>query len=415
MSSAPFKLSVLPLRPSTLSLLNRRGFNSSKDVIASKASGGISNFAAELDIPLVEASGIYREVQAAVKSLSSITASSSRSQPTQTAASILSAQYNQSGLKTRPIISFAQSIDSLLGGGFQPKEVTEIVGSPGVGKSQLAMQLCVDARLPKQFGGVEGDSIYIDSEGSFSPERCWDMAHALCSHIQGSVQRSNGTKQLPEIFSEDTILDSIHVFRVYDETAQSATIQSIPDYIKKIENNGRIIKLVVIDSIAFHYRVSNLHYQPAFQRNIKFQSTHHNLPQLFVTVDQKCSSSDYKSRTKSLARTASFLADIASKNIAVVVVNQMTTKVSGSSASSETKFSADFSTSLIPALGESWAHAVTTRLLLSADTSTSESISNRSVRHQRRICTLVKSPHKPSGTASFSITEFGVRGGIPSS
>lgn len=244
------------------------------------------------------------------------------------------------------------------------------------------MQLCVDARLPKQFGGVEGDSIYIDSEGSFSPERCWDMAHALCSHIQGSVQRSNGTKQLPEIFSEDTILDSIHVFRVYDETAQSATIQSIPDYIKKIENNGRIIKLVVIDSIAFHYR---------------------------------CSSSDYKSRTKSLARTASFLADIASKNIAVVVVNQMTTKVSGSSASSETKFSADFSTSLIPALGESWAHAVTTRLLLSADTSTSESISNRSVRHQRRICTLVKSPHKPSGTASFSITEFGVRGGIPSS
>lgn len=382
MSSAPFKLSVLPLRPSTLSLLNRRGFNSSTDVIASKASGGISNFAAELDIPLVEASGIYREVQAAVKSLSSITASSSRSQPTQTAASILSAQYNQSGLKTRPIISFAQSIDSLLGGGFQPKEVTEIVGSPGVGKSQLAMQLCVDARLPKQFGGVEGDSIYIDSEGSFSPERCWDMAHALCSHIQGSVQRSNGTKQLPEIFSEDTILDSIHVFRVYDETAQSATIQSIPDYIKKIENNGRIIKLVVIDSIAFHYR---------------------------------CSSSDYKSRTKSLARTASFLADIASKNIAVVVVNQMTTKVSGSSASSETKFSADFSTSLIPALGESWAHAVTTRLLLSADTSTSESISNRSVRHQRRICTLVKSPHKPSGTASFSITEFGVRGGIPSS
>jgi len=380
MSSVPFKLSILPLRPSTLSLLNRRGFNSSTDVIASKASGGISNFAAELDIPLVEASGMYREVEAAVKSLSSLTASSSRSQPTQTAASILSAQYNQSGLKTRPIISFAQSIDSLLGGGFQPKEVTEIVGSPGVGKSQLAMQLCVDARLPKQFGGVEGDSIYIDSEGSFSPERCWDMAHALCSHIQGSVHRSNGTKNLPENFSEDTILDSIHVFRVYDETTQSATIQSIPDYIKRIENNGRLTKLVVIDSIAFHYR---------------------------------CSSSDYKSRTKSLARTASFLADIASKNIAVVVVNQMTTKVSGSSASSETNLSADFSTSLIPALGESWAHAVTTRLLLSTDTS--KSMSNRSVRHQRRICTLVKSPHKPSGTASFSITEFGIRGGIPSS
>jgi len=251
-----FKLSLLPLRPSALSILNRRGFNSSSDVIASKASGGISNFAAELELPLMEASGIYREVENAVKSLSSITTSSSGYQPTQTAASILSAQYNQSGLKTRPIISFAQSIDSLLGGGFQPKEVTEIAGSPGIGKTQLAMQLCVDARLPKQFGGVEGDSLYIDSEGSFSPERCSDMAQALYAHLKGSVQRSNGTKKLPEGFSVETILDSIHVFRVYDETSQSATIQSIPDFIKKIEDSGRLVKLVIIDSIAFHYRVS---------------------------------------------------------------------------------------------------------------------------------------------------------------
>jgi RAD51-like protein 2 len=254
--SSPFKLSLLPLRPSTLSILNRRGFNSSSDVIASKASGGISNFAAELEISLTEASGIYREVENALKAPSSTTAnSSSGSQPPQTAASILSAQYNQSGLKTRPIISFAQSIDALLGGGFQPKEVTEIVGSPGIGKTQLAMQLCVDTRLPKQFGGVEGESIYIDSEGSFSPERCADMAQALLAHLKGSVQRSNGTKKLPDGFSVDTIMDSIHVFRVYDETSQSAAIQSIPDFIKKMELSGRLVKLVIIDSIAFHYRV----------------------------------------------------------------------------------------------------------------------------------------------------------------
>lgn len=266
----PFKLSNLPLRPSTLSILTRRGFNSTSDVHASKAVGGISNFAAELDIPLVEAAGIAREVNTAVKSLSSDstgvqdqgTSSSIPPQPQpqqsgpQTAASILSAQYSKTGLNTRPIISFAQSIDSLLGGGFQPKETTEIVGAPGTGKTQLAMQLCVDTKLPKLFGGVEGDSVYIDSEGSFSPERCLDMAKALVDHLQSSAKRSNGTKHFPEGYSAETILDSIHVFRVYDETSQTATINSMPDFLNKMQDSGRPVKLLIVDSIAFHYRVS---------------------------------------------------------------------------------------------------------------------------------------------------------------
>ena len=260
-ASFPFKLSNLPLRPSTLSLLTRRGFNSTADIFASKRAGGISNLAAELDVPLVEAAGIVREIEQAVKSLSSDSIGQGSVEPgeeknaPQTAASILSSQYNHQGLRTRPIISFAQSIDSLLGGGFQPKEVSEIVGMPGVGKSQLAMQLCVDTKLPKGFGGVEGHSVYIDSEGSFSPERCYDMAKALVNHLQGSVQRSNGKKRFPENYSAETIMDSIHVFRVYDETSQSATIQSMPEFMKKMEDLGCPIKLLVVDSIAFHYRV----------------------------------------------------------------------------------------------------------------------------------------------------------------
>jgi RAD51-like protein 2 len=231
----------------------------------------------------VEAAGIHREVESAIMTLyycNDMKSSNSKQQqqqqrqqlqqeldgpsnngrPPQTAASILSLQYSQQsqhGLKSRPIITFAQAVDSLLGGGIQPKEVTEIVGSPGVGKTQLAMQLCVDAHLPMAFGGVEGESIYIDTEGSFSPERCWDMAKALYDHLQGSVRRSNGRKQLPSEFSVESILDSIHVFRVLDETSQNCTIQTLPDFIEERNKMGRhCVKLVVIDSIAFHYRVS---------------------------------------------------------------------------------------------------------------------------------------------------------------
>lgn len=397
------KLSFLPLRPSTLSVLTRKGFHSSIDVTSCKTSGGIANFAAELDVDLMEAVGIYREVESAITTyyrrmdnhgthdVQSDNTSNSTQQTAdryrpQTAASILSAQYSQPGLKSRPIISFAQSIDSLLGGGIQPKEVTEIVGAPGVGKTQFAMQLCVDTSLPRSFGGVEGESIYIDTEGSFSPERCWDMATALYDHLQGSVRRSNGTKHLPNEFSVENILDSIHVFRVFDETSQNATIHSIPEFIQKLKESGRFVKLLVIDSIAFHYR---------------------------------CSSSDYKSRTKSLARVASCLSDIAANfDMAVVVINQMTTKLGGfetTDSGESSKNQMDHNARLVPALGESWAHSVTTRLLL-LPLDWREDVSLRSYAEsnhpQRRICKLVKSPHKPEGSAIFTITEFGIRGDV---
>ena len=169
-----FKLCHLPLRPSTLSILTQRGFNSTADVQSSKGvnGGGISNFASELEVPLVDAVKISQEVERAMQSvtvpttrndendsrarngsgntntntngqLSSSSSSSSslihhekynripRRAP-QTAAQILSSHYNQPSL-SRPIISFVRSIDSLLGGGFHPKEVIEVAGLPGVG------------------------------------------------------------------------------------------------------------------------------------------------------------------------------------------------------------------------------------------------------------------------------------------
>ena len=63
----------------------------------------------------------------------------------------------------RPIVSFCKSIDGVLGGGARLGEVTEVCGVPGVGKTQLAMQFAVDACIPEQFGGVQGESVYIDT------------------------------------------------------------------------------------------------------------------------------------------------------------------------------------------------------------------------------------------------------------
>ena len=39
------------------------------------------------------------------------------------------------------------------------------------GKTQLCLQICVTCQLPLSQGGGEGKAMFIDTEGTFRPER----------------------------------------------------------------------------------------------------------------------------------------------------------------------------------------------------------------------------------------------------
>lgn len=273
------KLSHLPLRPSTLSTLEQRGFVSTGELEESKRNGGMSNLAAEAGCSLAEAASLMREVESAIASVRP----TAQHKQSATALSLIS----KVKAANRTIVTFSRSVDNMLGGGLAKSEVTEIAGLPGVGKTQLSMQLCVDARLPVAFGGVAGESVYIDTEGSFSPERCFTMAKvsverdkhawirlhcfpyspvystfsyllikALVEHIHASAKRRNKPSPIPDWFSAENILAGIHVYRVHDEASQTATIYSLPSFLKKQADMGRPVRLIIVDSIAFHYRVS---------------------------------------------------------------------------------------------------------------------------------------------------------------
>ncbi|MCK4433701.1 MAG: DNA repair and recombination protein RadA, partial [Methanomicrobia archaeon] len=69
------------------------------------------------------------------------------------------------------ITSGSKNLDDLIGGGFETQAVMEVFGEFGSGKSQLAHQLAVTVQLPKEKGGLEADSLFIDSENTFRPER----------------------------------------------------------------------------------------------------------------------------------------------------------------------------------------------------------------------------------------------------
>jgi len=67
-------------------------------------------------------------------------------------------------------------LDGILSGGIETGSITEIFGEFRTGKTQLCHTLCVTCQLPLDDGGGEGKALYIDTEGTFRPERLVSIA-----------------------------------------------------------------------------------------------------------------------------------------------------------------------------------------------------------------------------------------------
>ena len=123
-----------------------------------------------------------------------------------------------------------KALDELLGGGIQTKAITEFFGPFGTGKTQISHQLSVMVQLPKNEGGVDGSAIYIDTEGTFRPERIASMAEA----------RGLDPKEA---------LDRIYVARVYTTSHQMLMVHKAAEIAKEYN-----IRLIVIDSLTSLFR-----------------------------------------------------------------------------------------------------------------------------------------------------------------
>ncbi|PIK51644.1 putative DNA repair protein [Apostichopus japonicus] len=152
------------------------------------------------------------------------------------------------------IMTFCEEVDDMLGGGVPLAKITEFCGSPGVGKTQLSIQLAVNVQIPEAFGGLQGEAVFIDTEGSFIPQRAADIAQAVEDHCRrvASIQKTELEDQSACLkdFSVEKILSGIHYFRCHNYTELLALVNLLPQFIKDHEK----IKLIIIDSIAFHFR-----------------------------------------------------------------------------------------------------------------------------------------------------------------
>ncbi|XP_077370350.1 DNA repair protein RAD51 homolog 3 [Festucalex cinctus] len=246
------------------------------------------------------------------------------------------------------IVTFSSRLDSALGGGLPVGKTTEICGAPGVGKTQLCLQLAVDVQVPPCFGGLGGQAVFIDTEGSFVVQRVVDLAAAAVRHCtllaEDAEQREAATA-----FTVENILSNIFLVRCHDYVELLAEIYLLPDFL----SGHPKVRLLVIDSVAFPFR------------------------QHFDDLRNQ--------RTRLLSGMAQQLISMATKHdMAVVLSNQMTTRVQGGQSQ------------LVPALGESWGHVPTLRLLL------------RWAGSQRQA-TIFKSPDNEEATVNYQITMDGFR------
>lgn len=351
------ELSTFPLAPNYLHKLSIAGYinvDDLKDVSATELSE-------DLKVDKEEALKIIQTVrssnglsQTSIKKLAANGNAFSNSIPGSKNVYDLLQQEQSSG----SIVTFCEKFDDMLGGGVPVGKITEFCGAPGIGKTQIGMQLAVDVQIPDEFGGLNGEAIYIDTEGSFIVERVVDIAEAAIKHMTHIIQSSDADETERDLqnealkkFQVRSILSKIYVYRCHDYMQLIALSHVLPDFL--IEHTK--VKLIVVDSIAFHFR--------------------HDFEDLAL-------------RTRLLNGLAqSFIKMAYERQLAVVFMNQMTTRV---------KTSQFGQSHLIPALGESWGHASTIRIVLYWE-------------DNQRFANLYKSPSRQQMTVAFQITADGVR------
>jgi DNA repair protein RadA len=124
----------------------------------------------------------------------------------------------------------SKELDTMFGGGIETQAMTELIGDYGAGKTQICLTLAVTAQLSKEQGGLDGNVIFIDTEGTFSPERVYQIA---------------SERELDPV----DILNGIVLARAYNSDHQCLLIDHL--FEKCPEEN---VELVVVDSMISHFR-----------------------------------------------------------------------------------------------------------------------------------------------------------------
>lgn len=128
------------------------------------------------------------------------------------------------------ITTGSDNFNELLTGGIETKSITEFFGDFGSGKTQICLTLCVTCQLPPDQGGVGAGAIYIDTEGTFRPERIYQIAEA-----RG--------------LDPEEMLQQVILCKVYNSSHLELVVRGLGRFIERFQ-----AKLLIVDSIISLHR-----------------------------------------------------------------------------------------------------------------------------------------------------------------
>jgi DNA repair protein RadA len=155
----------------------------------------------------------------------------------------------------------SENLNGLLGGGLETQAMTEFIGEYGTGKTQLCMTFCVTAQLPTQQGGFDAKVLFLDSEGTFAPQRIYQIAEGMS-------------------LDANKILEGIYIARTYNSDHQVLTVDHAFKLCKE-EN----IKLIIVDSVLSHFRSEYIGRENLSERQQRLNSHLHKLARIAQTLN----------------------------------------------------------------------------------------------------------------------------------
>ena len=147
----------------------------------------------------------------------------------------------------------SKDLDEMIGGGVETDAVTEVYGRFASGKTQLGFQLAVNVQLPRKEGGLGGNALFLDTEGTFRPERIV------------SIAKGAG-------IDPDNAVENMVVVRVQNTDQQVLTAERADKLIQ--EKN---IKLIIVDSLTSLFRAEFLGRGALNERQQKLNAHIHRL------------------------------------------------------------------------------------------------------------------------------------------
>lgn len=151
------------------------------------------------------------------------------------------------------LTSGSKAFDALLGGGIESQAILELIGEFGTGKTQICHTICATVQLPNERGGLNGGALYIDTEGTFRPERLIQISKELG-------------------FDTEAVLKNIIIGRAFNSDHQILMVEKADELVS--EKN---IKLIIVDSLVSHFRAEYLGRESLPERQQKLNNHLHRL------------------------------------------------------------------------------------------------------------------------------------------